>query len=120
VHEPLHVRADRLIREQHVWCPGRRRHLRFGDGRALESGDPLIEMHAHHFAQLVGLHVRPQPLHAARDLDHAADVPLDAVGVDEQRWGWDLGHVVDGVPGHAGRLHQLQWPRRFRFRGNRL
>ena len=107
VHEPLHVRTDRLIREQHIRRPGRRRHLRFGNRGALEPGNALVEMHAHHFAQLVGLHVRPQPLHATRDLDHAADVPLDAVGVDEQGGRWDVSDVFDGVPGHGGRLHQL-------------
>ena len=106
-HEPFHVRPDRLIREQHVGRPGRRRHLRFGNRGALEPGNASIQMHPHHFAQLVGLHVRPQPLDAARDLDHAADVLVDTVGVDEEGWGRDVSYVVDGVPGHGGRLHQL-------------
>jgi hypothetical protein len=67
----------------------------------------VIEMHAHHFAQLVGLHVRPQALDATCQLDHVTDVLLDAVGIDEERGGGDPGDVFDGVPGHGGRLSQL-------------
>jgi len=38
--QPLRARARGLVREQNVVRAGRRRHLRLGDGRAFEFGDP--------------------------------------------------------------------------------
>ena len=101
--EPRHVGPDRLIREQHVRRAGARRHLRFRDGGALEPGDALVEVHPHHLAHLAGLQVRPQPPRIPDDLERRPDVLRDPFGIHEQRRRRDVGHVVDGVPGHGDR-----------------
>ena len=99
LHEPFDVGAYRLVRHQHVRRLARRDHLRFGDRGALELGDPLVQVHPDHFGELVGLHVRPEALNAARHVDHPSDVLLDPIGVDQQRRGGNLVDVFDRVPG---------------------
>ena len=77
--EPLNVRPNRLIREQHVGHRTRRRHLRFRNRGALVFHDALRHLHPDDLGQLVRLHVRTKTIHTACDPDHPADVLLDAV-----------------------------------------
>ena len=79
--EPVDVRADRLVGEQDVRAAALRQHLGLGDRRALELVDAEHELPPDHLRQLVRLHVRPQPLDAAGDANHVADVLVDAIEV---------------------------------------
>ena len=84
LHHARDVRPHRLIREQHIRRATRRRHLRLRDGRALELRDAQLELKPDHLRHLVRLHVRPQPRHAARDGNHAPDIFLHALRINEQ------------------------------------
>ncbi len=102
LNEPLHVRSNRLVREEHIGRSAHRRDLRLRDRRALEPGDAVVDLHPDHLGQLVGLHVRPETLDAPGDLDHPADVLFDAIGVHQQRRRRNLVDVGDRVPVGAG------------------
>ena len=80
-------------------------HLRLGDGGTLEFSDAVRHLHANHLGELVRFDVRSEPLRATGDLEHAADIFLDAVRIEKQGRRRDLAHVDYLVPGFRLVLH---------------
>ena len=98
-NEPLNVRPNRLIRQEHIFSVATRCHFRLRDRGALELADAVFHLHANHLGQLMRFDMRPQTLRAAGHLDHAPDIFLNAVGIDQQRRRGDLAHIDYLVPG---------------------
>ena len=105
LHETSNVRTDRLIGQQHIRRAALGGHFRFSDSGAFEFSDAAGHLHPNQFGQFVGFDVRAKTLRAAGNPEHARDVFLDALRIQEQRRRRDLANVGDLVPGNAVVLH---------------
>ena len=84
IGETIDIRSDRLTGEEDVFGTGQRRHLRLGDGGALDAGDSQFDLASDQFRQLVGLDMRAEPGGIAGNADHLREIPLDALGINQQ------------------------------------
>ena len=105
LHETADVRSNGLVGQQYVRRAATGRHLGLRDGGALEPGDATRQLQADQFRHLMRFHVGTQPLDASGQGDHAPEVFLDAIGINQQRGGRNLGGVADGEPDRGIRGH---------------
>jgi hypothetical protein len=85
LYEPARVWPHRRHREQDVLPAGRSGHLRFRNRGALELHNPQRQLRLHQLWKLVRFHMCTQPPHIAGNGDHAPQILLHSIHVDEQR-----------------------------------
>ena len=99
--------------EQHIRRSGGGAHLGLGDRGSLEFRDAQLDLPRDERAELVSLHMRPQPRRITDDLDHQPQVVLDAIAEKEEGRRGDRGFVLEAEPvvhrreqdGRAARCH---------------
>ena len=101
-HQARNIGAVGLMGQQNVFAPCAGGHLGLGNGGDLELVDASGALHGNDGRELVGFDMGAQAADTAGKLDHALEVVLNALGVEQHGGRSNAVRVGDGVPGcHA-------------------
>ncbi len=104
--ETMRVWANAGHGKQHIAGSSGGTHLGLRDGGGLELNDAELDLSHDERRGLVSFHMRAQPGRTTGDFEHELKIVLDALAVQQQRGGWDVGFVINVEPGG---MHDPSW-----------